>query len=65
VVNVPHFTKDADDVLNRSFEALRPPPIETLQQWIECTISLPVGLAAEPGTVTLWPTQRAVAVCGR
>jgi hypothetical protein len=36
VVNVQsHFTKNLDDILSRAVEALRPPPVETLPQWIE------------------------------
>jgi hypothetical protein len=37
MVNVDsHFSKNLDDALIRAVEALRPPPIETLPEWIEC-----------------------------
>jgi Phage terminase large subunit (GpA) len=32
-----------------------------LARWIERTVHLPQGLAAEPGRVRLWPWQRAIA----
>jgi phage terminase large subunit GpA-like protein len=32
-----------------------------LARWIERTVHLPQGLAAEPGRVKLWPWQRAIA----
>ncbi len=42
-------------------ETLRPPPVETLPGWIERVVRLPEGLSAEPGPVTLWPHQVAIA----
>jgi hypothetical protein len=32
-----------------------------LARWIERTVHLPQGLAAEPGRVKLWPWQRGIA----
>ena len=46
---------------SRAVEALRPPPIETLPEWIERVVRLPEGLSAEPGKVELWPVQVEVA----
>lgn len=60
MVNVHHFTKTLDDALNRAVEHLRPPPIETLPQWIERVIRLPEG-TANPGPVKLWPGQVEIA----
>jgi phage terminase large subunit GpA-like protein len=42
-------------------EALRPPPVETLPQWIERVVRLPEGLSAEPGPVKLRPPQVEIA----
>ena len=45
----------------RAAEALRPPPLEPLSTWLEATLRLPQGLAAEGGPIRLWPTQRGIA----
>ena len=50
-----------NDALARAVEHLRPPPLETLPQWIERVVRLPEGLSAEPGRVELWPVQIEVA----
>jgi hypothetical protein len=42
-----------DEALARAVEHLRPPPVETLPQWIERVVSLPEGMA-QPGPVKLW-----------
>jgi len=42
-------------------EALRPPPQLPLSTWLEQTVRLPHGLAAEGGPLHLWPTQRGIA----
>jgi hypothetical protein len=55
------MTVQLREVWSRAVEALRPPPVETLPQWIERTVRLPEGLSAEPGLVKLWPPQRAAA----
>jgi phage terminase large subunit GpA-like protein len=39
----------------------RPKHSPGLSDWIERTVHLPQGLAAEPGRVKLWPYQRAIA----
>jgi len=49
------------DAWSRVVGTFRPPPIESLPQWIERIVRLPEGLAAEPGKVTLWPPQIAIA----
>jgi hypothetical protein len=41
--------------LTRALEVLRPPPLIPLSEWIEQTVRLPQGLAAEPGPIRLWP----------
>lgn len=46
MVNVQHFTKTLDDVRRCAVEHLRPPPIETLPQWIERAVRLLEGLSA-------------------
>ena len=46
---------------SRVVETLRPPPQIPLSDWIEKTILLPQGLAAEPGPIRLWPWQRGIA----
>ena len=60
MVNVHHFTKTLDDIRSRAVEHLRPPPLETLPQWIERVVRLPEG-TAEPGPVKLWPPQIEIA----
>ncbi len=54
-------TLKPSEIWNRVRHHLRPPPQESLSQWIERVVRLPQGLAAEPGPVTLWPYQRAIA----
>jgi len=49
-----------DEALARAVEHLRPPPVETLPQWIERVVRLPEGVA-QPGKVKLWPPQVEVA----
>jgi hypothetical protein len=44
-----------DLLLVRALEELRPPPVESLSQWIERVVRLPRGLAAEPVPVKLYP----------
>lgn len=41
-------------------ETLRPPPVETLPEFIERVIRLPEG-TAQPGPVKLWPPQFEIA----
>ena len=53
-------TKHLDDILRRAVEALRPPPVETLPQWIERVVRLPEG-NADPGPVKLWSAQVEIA----
>jgi hypothetical protein len=43
-----------DQALARAREALRPPPVETLPQWIARNVVLPQALAAQ-SAVTLCP----------
>lgn len=50
-----------DKALAVAVDHLRPPPVETLPQWIERVVRLPEGLSAEPGPVTLWPPQGEIA----
>jgi chaperonin GroES len=52
--------KTVDEALGVAIEHLRPPPIETLPEWIERTIRLPEGMA-QPGPVKLWPPQVEIA----
>jgi phage terminase large subunit GpA-like protein len=49
------------DIWSRAAQALRPPPVETLPQWIARNVILPQGLAAQPGPVQLWPHQVEIA----
>jgi hypothetical protein len=51
----------AGKVWSRVAEALRPPPLLPLSEWIEQAIRLPQGLAAEPGPIRLWPYEKALA----
>jgi phage terminase large subunit GpA-like protein len=48
------------ELWSRAVAALRPPPLETLGEWIERAVRLPEG-NAEPGPVKLWPPQREIA----
>jgi phage terminase large subunit GpA-like protein len=54
-------TNSAAHIWARAAQALRPPPQLPLSDWIEQTIQLQQGLAAEPGPIRLWPWQRAIA----
>jgi phage terminase large subunit GpA-like protein len=54
------MTAQLSELWSRVSEALRPPPVETLPEWIERVIRLPEG-TAQPGKVTLHPHQRAIA----
>lgn len=49
------------EIFTRARTALRPPPQLVLSEWIERTIRLPAGGAAEPGRMRLWAYQRAIA----
>ncbi len=55
------ISSSVTDAWSRVADALRPPPLETLPQWIERVVRLPEGVSAEPGKVTLWPPQVEVA----
>src|SRR5680860_965729 len=50
-----------NETWSRAVEALRPPPQLPLSDWLEQTIRLPHGLAAEGGPLKLWPTQSGIA----
>jgi phage terminase large subunit GpA-like protein len=50
-----------DDMLAVAVEHLRPPPQLPLSEWLEATVRLPHGLAAESGPLRLWPTQKGIA----
>jgi Phage terminase large subunit (GpA) len=50
-----------DEMRQRAFAALVPPPQIPLSEWIEASIVLPEGLCACPGPVRLYPYQRAIA----
>jgi phage terminase large subunit GpA-like protein len=59
--DLPETSLRSEVLWHHVAETLRPPPLEPFSAWIEREVRLPEGLAAEPGPVTLWPHQRAVA----
>jgi phage terminase large subunit GpA-like protein len=47
-------------VRHKALQALKPPPVLPLADWIEANVRFPATVSATPGAVRLWAYQRGI-----